>query len=93
MEILKYEEIASVTLFDLQLSEGELMVYENCIEYVLENCPEEQLYELMGCENREELASFQADLKELIKKLIKLSAGKISRLTSQQTLIGINPFR
>ncbi len=36
MDVIKYEEIASVTLFELQLSEGELMVYESCIEFVLE---------------------------------------------------------
>ncbi|WP_019636961.1 hypothetical protein [Paenibacillus fonticola] len=71
MEILKYEEIASVTLFELRLSEGELMVYENCIEFVLENCSEEQLYELTGCENREELASYQDDLKKLLKNINK----------------------
>ncbi|AZK46693.1 hypothetical protein [Paenibacillus lentus] len=71
MEILKYEEIASVTLFELRLSEGELMVYENCIEFVLENCSEEQLYELTGCENREELASYQDDLKNLLKNINK----------------------
>ncbi len=70
MEILKKEEIASVTLYDLKLSESELMVYEGCIDFVLKNCPEEQLYELTGCENREELASYQDDLIILIKQVI-----------------------
>ncbi|WP_028590997.1 hypothetical protein [Paenibacillus massiliensis] len=70
MELLKHEEIASVTLFDLRLSEGELMVYENCIEFVLNSCSEEELYELTGCENREELASYQDDLRYLIKSVI-----------------------
>ncbi|REK69238.1 hypothetical protein [Paenibacillus paeoniae] len=70
MELLKQEEIASVTLFDLKLSEGELMVYENCIEFVLNNCSEEYLYKLTGCENREELASYQQDLNNLIKTII-----------------------
>jgi hypothetical protein len=40
MELIKHEEVASVTLLDLRLSEGKLMVYENCIEFVLNNCPE-----------------------------------------------------
>lgn len=69
--MLKFEEISSVTLFELRLSEGELMVYENCIEFVLKNCSEEQLYELTGCENREELASYQDDLKNLLKNINK----------------------
>lgn len=69
--MLKFEEISSVTLFELRLSEGELMVYENCIEFVLKNCSEEQLYELTGCENREELASCQDDLKNLLKDINK----------------------
>jgi hypothetical protein len=70
MELLKQEEIASVTMFDLRLSEGELMVYENCIEFVLNSCSEEQLYELTGCENREELSSYKDDLRNLIKTII-----------------------
>ncbi|NUU74528.1 hypothetical protein HP552_04575 [Paenibacillus xylanilyticus] len=70
MEVLKQDEIASVTLFDLRLSEGELMVYADCIEFVLNHCSEEQLYELTGCENRVELVSYYDDLKNLIKTVI-----------------------
>ncbi|TCP69404.1 hypothetical protein EDD57_10963 [Baia soyae] len=36
MDYLDHKEIATVVLFDLTLSEGELMVYESCIEYVLQ---------------------------------------------------------
>lgn len=67
MELLKKENIASVTLFDLRLSEGELMVYESCIEYVLKNCSEELIYEITGCESKAELATFQEDLIDQIK--------------------------
>lgn len=70
MELIKHEEIASVTLFDLRLSEGELMVYESCIEYVLNNCNENEMYDLTGCESREELATYQFDLKNLIKLIV-----------------------
>ncbi|MFF2482314.1 hypothetical protein [Paenibacillus sp. NPDC058071] len=70
MELIKQEDIASVSLFDLRLSEGELMVYESCIEYVLNNCNENDLYDLTGCENREELTTYQIDLKNLIKSLV-----------------------
>lgn len=67
MELIKQDEVASVTLFDLRLSEGELMVYEGCIEYVLNNCNENELYDLTGCDSREELATYHTDLKNLIK--------------------------
>ena len=49
MEFLGHKEIASVTLFDLKLSEGELMVYEGCIEYVLKNCNEREILRITGC--------------------------------------------
>lgn len=67
MDYLSHEEVADVTLFNLRLSEGELMLYESCIDFVLMNCDEEALYDLVGCESKEELKSFQNDLKELIK--------------------------
>lgn len=69
MELLKHQEIASVTLFDLRLSESELMVYEGCIRYVLENCKDEDtLSELTGCESKEEFSWFQQELRTLLKK-------------------------
>lgn len=71
MEYLGHNEIASVTLFDLKLSEGELMVYEGCIDFTLKNCDEEALYDLVGCETKEELRSFQNDLKKLIKLYVQ----------------------
>jgi hypothetical protein len=36
MDILKKECIASVTLFDLRLSEGKLMVYADCMRVITE---------------------------------------------------------
>lgn len=68
MELLKHKEIASVNLFDIRLSEGELMVYESCIEYVIKMCDEKKIYELTGCETKEELLSYQDDLRQLILK-------------------------
>lgn len=43
------------------------MVYEACIRYVLENCIKDEIEEVTGCESKEELQSFQADLVSLIK--------------------------
>lgn len=66
MDLLKHEEIASVNLFDLRLSESELMIYEGCIDYVLKTCSEKEILKLTGCENKTELSWFQEDLKKLI---------------------------
>jgi hypothetical protein len=71
MDYLSHEEVADVTLFNLRLSEGELMLYEGCIDFVLKNCDESTLYDLVGCETKEELRSFQDDLKEIIKLYVQ----------------------
>ncbi|NLL66861.1 MAG: hypothetical protein GX236_04065 [Clostridiaceae bacterium] len=71
MDYLSHEEVADVTLFNLRLSEGELMLYEGCIDFVLKNCDESALYDLVGCETREELRSFQNDLIKIIKLYVQ----------------------
>ncbi|SFS45791.1 hypothetical protein [Marininema halotolerans] len=70
MEYFDHEEIASVILYDLRLSEGELMIYEGCIDYVLKHCTDEQICEIAGCEDKEELTIFKNELRELIKKYV-----------------------
>jgi hypothetical protein len=67
VELLKAQEVASVALFDLRLSEGELEVYEGCIEYVLRVCSESDIRSLTGCDTRAELAVYREDLISLIK--------------------------
>lgn len=57
MDVLKIEEIATVCLFELRVSEAELKMIERCIDYVLNNCSEEQIEWLTGCESHEELES------------------------------------
>ena len=66
MDLLKQEEVASVNLFDLRLSESEIIIYEGCIDYVLKMCNDKKIFELTGCESKEELTWFQDDLKKLI---------------------------
>ncbi len=70
MEYLGHREIVSITLFDLRLSEGELMLYEACIEYVLKTCVEEKIQQITGCSTREELESYQNELREMIRKYV-----------------------
>lgn len=67
MELLKTQEVASVALFDLRLSESELEVYEGCIDYVLKVCGDSDIRMLTGCDSREELAVYREDLISLIK--------------------------
>lgn len=44
MDLLKQEYVANaVTLFDLRLSEGEITVYLDCINFMLKNCSDEQI--------------------------------------------------
>ncbi|WP_130236361.1 MULTISPECIES: hypothetical protein [unclassified Escherichia] len=57
-------------MFKLELSEGELTLYESCLYFVLEHCPEEELYETIGCESKQELANFQQTLLQLLVKYV-----------------------
>ncbi|EBS7636330.1 hypothetical protein CDR68_21720 [Salmonella enterica] len=57
-------------MFKLELSEGELTLYESCLHFVLEHCPEEELYEMVGCESRQELSTFQKSLLRLMVKYV-----------------------
>ena len=68
MDYRAHEEIANVIFFNLRLAESELLMYETCINYVLENCSEQRLHEITGCETKEELIGFQEDLVYLLKK-------------------------
>lgn len=71
MRYLKHEEIATVNIFDLKLSEGELMVYEGCLNFVINNCNEKKIYDLTGCESKDELKEYQEELRGLIKKYVR----------------------
>jgi len=69
MDLLQKECIASVTMFDLRTSEGELMVYEGCIQYVLAHCSDEEILQITGCGDKEELSFYKDELIRLIKKV------------------------
>lgn len=66
MDLMKVEVIATVALFDLRLSEGELEAYEACIDFMLKTCDEQRIYEVTRC-TVEELEILRNDLRELIK--------------------------
>lgn len=51
-----------VTNFKIELSEDGLMIYEGCINYVLEHCSNEDIYNITGCGSREELEERQKDI-------------------------------
>ena len=68
MYLIKHDDSSGVSMFQLELSEGELTLYESCLYYVLTHCPEQDLYDQVGCENNNELSIFQEDLLRLLIK-------------------------
>ncbi|TLI62914.1 MULTISPECIES: hypothetical protein [unclassified Escherichia] len=55
-------------MFQLELSEGELILYESCLHYVLKNCPEHDVSDVVECEDKEELTYFQEAILRLLVK-------------------------
>lgn len=70
MYLIEHNDDSGVSMFKLELSEGELSLYESCLHFVLEHCPEEDLYGTVGCESRQELANFQETLLRLMVKYV-----------------------
>ena len=68
MDYYSNEEIVNVIFYKLRLAESELLMYEACVNYAIDNCPESQLYENFGCKTKDELIGFQEDLVFLLKK-------------------------
>ncbi len=67
MDLLQKECIASVTLFDLRTSVGELIVYEGCIFYVFTLCRDQEIFRITGCGDKQELFFYKEELIKLIK--------------------------
>ena len=61
MEILATEDVASVTLFAIKVSESELQAYESCIAYVLERLSLKEIEDVTG-HMREELEEVHQEL-------------------------------
>ena len=61
MEILATEDVASVTLFTLKISESEMQAYESCISYVLDRLTAHDIEGLTG-HTRDELEDVHHEL-------------------------------
>ena len=61
MEILSTEDVASVTLFTLKISESEIQAYEACISYVLDRLTPDEIEALTG-HTRDELKDVHHEL-------------------------------
>lgn len=53
MYLLKHKNPSvTVNVFDVDISEDGLMIYESCINYVLLNCSDTDIYKITACENK-----------------------------------------
>lgn len=48
MKLLSSKEIASVKLFEVEISEDELDVYERCMRYIYDNVTADEIEEILG---------------------------------------------
>ncbi|WP_157696415.1 hypothetical protein [Pseudomonas asplenii] len=70
MDILKKECVGSVTLFDLKVSEGELMVYADCMRVVMEKFEDGEISDMTICESRKEISYFLAEVKKVLREMV-----------------------
>jgi len=61
MEILATEDVASVTLFTIKISESEMQAYESCISHVLDRLSSDEIEALTG-HTRDELTDVHHEL-------------------------------
>lgn len=60
MYLLKHKNPSvTVNVFDVDISEDGLMIYESCINYVLLNCSDTDIYKITACENKKALTEIQ----------------------------------
>lgn len=67
MELLGEDVSDSVTLFSVQLSEGELVLYLDCLNYLLNCASDKVVSSQTECSSLEELSWYRDDILELIK--------------------------
>ena len=67
MEILNVIEVASVKLMDIEISEDELDVYENCLNYILQTCSPREIENICRA-TKDELEGMQENLISLLRK-------------------------
>ena len=69
MDILSKECIASVTLFDVRVSEGELMVFADCMRIVMEHYTDSQIADMTVCESKQELSYFPSGVTDVVREM------------------------
>ncbi|MHC1684282.1 MAG: hypothetical protein AB6733_15205 [Clostridiaceae bacterium] len=65
MDLINCENISYCTVFDLRLTQDELEVYESCMKYILDNCDNDKIKEITGC-NLDEYSAWYKELRNLI---------------------------
>ena len=73
MEFLRVREIASVKLFEVEVSEDELDVYESCIRYIYENLTADEIEEVFGA-YKDELLGMCESILSLLERHTDLRA-------------------
>lgn len=77
MKMLKMKEVASVKLFEVEISEDELNVYERCIKYISENFTADKIEEILGAYDdelqgmREDILNLLANYTDLRSKIVQ----------------------
>jgi ribosome-binding protein aMBF1 (putative translation factor) len=69
MDILSKECIATVTLFDVRVSEGELMVFADCMRIVMEKYTDSEIAEMTVCESKQELSFFLSEVTNVVREM------------------------
>ncbi|MEQ4925327.1 hypothetical protein [Proteus hauseri] len=71
MDTLKISYIseADVTLFDVRLSESEIIIYTDCLKYVLTHLTDNEIYKETEYSSKQELSHYLNDLKDLINSM------------------------
>lgn len=52
MDVVQVEDVSSVKLFTVKVSEGELELYERCLSYVSQHVPESLIQEISAFERK-----------------------------------------
>ncbi len=67
MKLLKQKEVADVSLFDVEISEAELEMYQQCLEYVLAHVNAKRIEKDFGA-YPEEIAGMLEDLRGILQE-------------------------
>ncbi|NUO81678.1 hypothetical protein HUU05_16535 [candidate division KSB1 bacterium] len=67
MKLNKQKKVADVLLFNVEVSEAELEIYQQCLEYVLAHVAPKRIEEDFGA-YPEEIAGMLEDIRELMQR-------------------------